>query len=126
MKQKIYVLGNELEATDSKAMILMKILSKKSLPFEFIVFDPTEEFPDSKDPIILLDTVINISKPTLFTSLSEWKLSPSVSVHDFDLPLSLGILKKLGKIKDIYIIGVPNRGNNSSLCKKVLRILNSI
>lgn len=127
MKKTIYVLGNPLEETDSFAVKLMPNLQKTIPEFEFVRLDPTEEFPfGGQKHVYLLDSVMGISEVKVFSDLSHLELSPRVSVHDFDLPILLGLLKKLGKIKKVTIIGIPQKGNNRKITKEVVKILKSI
>lgn len=127
MKKTVYVLGNPLEPKDSSAVKLLPILQKKIPEFDFVQLDPTEEFPYKEEShVYIIDSVVGIKDVTVFTDLSRLELSPRVSVHDFDLPISLGILKKLGKIKKVTIIGIPQKGNNQKIIKEAVKILKSI
>lgn len=87
---------------------------KKSFPhINFIHFDPTEELPLNNKNLTIIDTVIGIKKVTKFDDLNQWKSSPRITVHDFDLPISLGILRKLGKINKVTVIGIPLNVNEN-------------
>lgn len=124
MKQTVYVLGNPLDSHDRLPMKLLPQLREQCPQFEFTILDPTEELPFEKTlNLILIDTVIGIDKVTIFHDLSSFSLSPRISVHDYDLPLNLGILTKLGKIKDITVIGVPPEGNESQILKEIVDVL---
>ncbi len=123
-KKTVYVLGNPMEKSDSPAVKLIPLLKEKFPSIDFIRFDPTEELPQNiSDNFIMLDTVIGISKVTKFNDLNFFKLSPRVTAHDFDLPLHLGILKKLGKINNITIIGIPSKKDIDKSFKEVVTIL---
>lgn len=112
MKRIVYVLGNPIEPADRTAVNLIPRFKKSFPHINFVHFDPTEELPENiSAELTLIDTVIGIDKVTKFDNLDQWKLSPRVTVHDYDLPLMLGILKKLGKIRKITIIGIPEKGN---------------
>lgn len=126
-KKIVYVLGNPIEKTDSQAFKLIPKLQNKFLHINFIHLDPTEELPllDNQN-LILIDTVMGLKKVTRFDGLNHWKLSPRVTVHDFDLPLSLGILQKLGKLKDLTIIGIPPKGKETQILKEIKNILGSM
>ena len=116
MKKNVYVLGNPLEPADRPAVKLLPKLKEKFPQINFVRLDPTEEMNlnDTKD-MMFFDTVIGINKVTKFDDVNQWKVSPRVTVHDYDLPLTLGILKKLGKIKNITIIGIPPKGNAAKI-----------
>ena len=106
MKRIIYCLGNPLIQKDSLPLKLMPHLKAILPSYNFEVFDPTE-VSDISDNSIFLDTVTGINKVKIFTGLKYFLLSPRNSVHDYDIPLLLGLMLKLGKIKKFKIIGVP-------------------
>lgn len=126
-KKTIYILGNILLDTDNMPMKIVPLLKKKFPEILFMLFDPTEEFQETGEKnLIFIDTVVGIQKPESFNGLTEWKRSPRVSVHDFDLPIQLGLMQKIGKIKSITIIGVPPKGNLKMLIHQVGEILTTI
>lgn len=122
-KKKVYVLGNPVETADNAAVRLIPELKKKFPHLNFIRFDPTEEFPLNNKDLIIIDTVIGIKKVTKVEGLDNFSLSPRNSVHDYDLPLTLGILKKLGRIKKVTIIGIPSKVKLSEILKEVKKYL---
>lgn len=123
MKKTVYVLGNSEESLDQEAVRLIPELMKSFPHINFIHFDPTEEFPENtSDKLILMDTVIGLDKVTTFNNIDYWKLSPRVTVHDYDLPIMLGILKKIGKIRNITIIGIPYKGNFQKIISEVSKL----
>ena len=61
-----------------------------------------------------------------YTDLDSFKSSHRVTVHDFDLPISLGLLQKLGKINSVKIIGVPSIGDKKKITNQVIKILKAI
>ena len=127
MKNTVYVLGNPLVKTDRKAFDLLPLLSQKFSAFKFEFYDPTEDIDlKDKSDLIMLDTGINLKKTALFRDLKYFELSPRNSVHDYDLPLQLGLMKKLGKFKKLYIIAVPARGKTSKILQEVKAILTAI
>ena len=121
----IYVLGNQLEDIDKLPIQLLPLLQKKLPTINFVLFDPTEELPEPiPKQLYLLDTVVGITEVTVFTDMTNFLLSPRVSVHDFDLPLFLGMLKKLGKINAVTIIGVPpTLKDTESLVQTINRLI---
>jgi len=75
----------------------------------FIVVDPNENFPpENEKDLIILDAVKGISSTALldFSDLAQVEKSP-VSPHDYDLLLHLLLLKKMGKVNKVTIIGIP-------------------
>lgn len=92
----------------------------------FIHIDPTEEFPFNKsNDIVIIDSVTGIEKATVFTSLDDFTPPPQNSVHDFDLYISLRLLRKLKKIRNITIIGIPCDGEEKKVAEEVIQILSS-
>lgn len=106
---KIYVFGNPLIKEDSVPLSILPDLKKRFPQIEFKVVDPNENFPPKAEKqLILLDTVKGIRHPKLI-NLSDLESTGStpISPHDYDLLFHLLLLKKLKKIDDVKIIGVP-------------------
>lgn len=127
-QKTIYVLGNLVEPMDNAAVRLLPKLKKKFPRINFLAFDPTEELPPDilKKELIIIDAVAGIDRVTKFEGLSHWRLSPKNTVHDFDLPLSLGILQKLGRLKNITVIGIPAEQKTKRVWRDLIQLLNAI
>jgi len=127
MKKRVYVLGNPIVKKDCLPIKILPELKRVLPKIQFMHIDPTEEYQygEIKD-IILIDTVIGIHEVTCFTGLNQWSRSSRVTVHNFDLPLSLGLLQKLGKIDSIKIIGVPESGNKKEFISQIVSLLKAI
>ncbi len=127
MGKKVFVLGNPLVKADRKVFDLLPHLTKEFSDINFEFYDPTEEIElNINSDLIFLDTGINLKKTALFRDLKYFELSPKNSVHDYDLPLQLGLMKKLGKIKNVYIIAVPATGKTTKILQEVKAILTTI
>lgn len=126
MHTTVYVLGNPLIKSDNKIYQLLPQLKKHFPDITFKVYDPTEEISLESGELIFIDAVDGISKVTVFDHLEYFSLSPRISVHDYDLPLQLGLLFKLGKIKKVRIIGLPQKGNKGRMLKETITILRAI
>lgn len=128
MKKRVFVLGNPLETLDQSAVNLIPKLKKSFPNIDFVHFDPTEELtPDiTYEELTIIDTVVGLKRVTEFNDSHFWSLSPRVTVHDYDLPLFLGILKKLGKIKKLTIIGIPQIGVKEENIKEIKNILKDL
>lgn len=113
---KIYVFGNPLVEEDSAPLIILPQLKIQFPDIDFIVIDPNENFPpkDERD-LIILDVVKGISEVMLldYSDLALIEKSP-VSPHDYDLLLHLLLLKKMGKIDRVKIIGIPQNTINDN------------
>ncbi len=102
----VYLLGNPLDPLDSLPLRLKSRLIARFPKITFLEIDPTENFIPENDSAII-DIVIGLKKVHLFNSIEAFVDSPRVSVHDYDLSLHLKLLKKLGKVNRIRIIGLP-------------------
>ncbi len=127
MKKTILVLGNSVIDEDNHALWLIPNLRKLFPQVNFILHDPTEELPaNTGNNIILIDTVVGIKNVTMFDNLDHFKISPHITPHDFDLPVNLGILMKLKKIKKVTIIGIPQKGNKNIILREVINQINKL
>ena len=107
---KVYVFGNKDTLFDSKASEVANILKEKVKNVEFIEVGLNEDLPFSENEnVVILDTVDGITGVEVFHSedLEKFSLSPKSTVHDFDLGFQLKYLKKIGKLGEITIIGLP-------------------
>lgn len=110
---KIYVFGNEDYQPDSMALNVMKDLQKLKLGVKFIVVKPNQDLPFAgEDKVILMDNIAGIDKVMQIKDedLDKLVMSPRNSVHDFDLGFQIKYLKKLGKLGEVIIIGLPMEG----------------
>lgn len=123
MRKIVYVLGNSFLSGDSLPVRLLPQLQKQCPQFNFSVLDPTEELQLEGQDFTCIDTVLGIDKVTVFHDLDFFAYSPRVTVHDYDLPLNLGLMQKLGKLKRITIIGVPAKGNQAKILHEVINSL---
>lgn len=108
---KIYVFGNPLVAEDSLAIHILPQLRKQFPDIHFKVVDPNENFPPKRErDLIILDVVKGLSEVTLldYSDLVTIEKSP-ISPHDYDLLLHLLLLKKMKKINNVKIIGIPQK-----------------
>ncbi|PIP32440.1 hypothetical protein COY59_02365 [Candidatus Gottesmanbacteria bacterium CG_4_10_14_0_8_um_filter_37_24] len=125
--QIIYILGNKSVHNDSQVYKILPYLKKKFPLISFVPFDPTEDIPEIEmQRVIILDMVKNIKEVKLFKDINQFILSPRFSTHDFDLPLFLGILKKLGKVINLDIIGIPETDDHNKNLFEVVRMIKSI
>ena len=107
---KVYVFGNKDLELDNKALIAQKKLGAIFPQIEFVEVEPNADLPFERDgQVYIMDTVEGIEEPTLIEDSDLDKLinTSSVSVHDFDLGFQLKYLKKLGKLGNVTIIGLP-------------------
>lgn len=124
---KFLVFGNLLVEQDSLALKLVPRLKQEFSNIEFKEFDPTEdlaaEIVDGKLQII--DVVQGIDKPILITDVNQLKQGKVYSMHDFDLGFNLKILHKIGKLKEVEIIGLPQDMSEDEAFEEIKKIISS-
>jgi hypothetical protein len=110
---KVYVFGNAYVAEDKRAVEVARELEDAIEDISFVFVKPNEDFPfvDERH-VVILDTVQGIQDVTLLEGdmIERLVLGPRWSVHDFDLAFQLRYLKKLNKLGEVTIIGVPQEG----------------
>jgi Ni,Fe-hydrogenase maturation factor len=110
---RIYVFGNEYVAEDKRAIEVARELEDATEDISFVFVKPNEDVPFVNERhVVILDTVQGIQDVVLVAGdgIDGLTLSPRASVHDFDLAFQLRYLKKLGKLGEVTIIGIPQEG----------------
>lgn len=120
---KVLVFGNPLLEFDNLPLKLIPKLKKKFPKIKFIEFDPTENLENQGKDLIVLDTVKGIKKTILINSIEQLSKNKIYFMHDFDLGYNLKILKKLGLINSVKIIGVPMEINKREAFNQIQSIL---
>ena len=124
---KVYVFGNAYIAGDGRAVQLARDLEGDIEGISFVFVKPNEDLPfvDERH-VVILDTVQGIKEVTLLEGdiTDRLILGPLGSVHDFDLAFQLRYLKKLKRLGEVTIIGVPQVGKEDYLSiQSILRKL---
>ena len=124
---KVYVFGNAYVAGDGRAVRVARELEGDIDGISFVFVKPNEDLPfvDERH-VVILDTVQGIKEVTLLEGdiTDRLILSPRGSVHDFDLAFQLQYLKKLNRLGEVTIIGVPQVGKEDYLSiQSILRKL---
>jgi len=106
---KILVFGNSLVEKDN---LVLRLLPKLKQAFPEITFkhlDPTENLEAEIEnyKLTILDVVEGIEKVILIKEIEQLKTNKIYSMHDFDLTFNLKLLEKIGKLKKVEIIGIP-------------------
>ena len=111
-QMRIYVFGNESVAEDSRAIEVARELENSIEGISFVFVSPNEDVPFADERrLVILDTVQGIQDVALIEGVDGVILSPRGSVHDFDLAFQLRYLKKLGRLGEVTIIGIPQEGD---------------
>ncbi len=125
MAKNVYICGNPLVDNDSMPFRILEAL-KNALPeIRFSDFDPTENFPDD-DPLLIIDTVAGITGVKVIEDVDGFEDAPHFSLHDADLAFHLKMMKKLGKLPQVKIFGVPPEGDEKSITTKLVKMLEEI
>lgn len=106
-RPKILVFGNALVKEDSLPLRLMPALRKRFPSVEFKEFDAAENLEDEGRDLVILDTAKGPDRVVLLEGVESIETGKIYSMHDFDLALTLKILKKLKLLDSVRIIAVP-------------------
>lgn len=124
---KIFVFGNPLLKEDSLPLKILPQLQKKFPQIKFISVDPNEDWLGKEKEPAILDVVKGIRKVSLFNSLKNFaEARRKITPHDYDLLMDLKFLKKLGKIKKVKIIGLPEKANLKQLLNQTEKLIKAI
>jgi Ni,Fe-hydrogenase maturation factor len=123
----VYVFGNKYVAEDKGAIEVAGELEGTIEGISFVFVSPNEDAPFVNERhVVILDTVQGLKDVALLEGdqIDKLILSPRGSVHDFDLTFQLRYLKKLGKLGDVTLIGIPQKGEvDYLLIKSIFRKL---
>lgn len=110
---KVYVFGNEDVPEDRRAIEAAEKLADTLEDVSFILVKPNEDVPFADERrVVALDTAQGIRDVMLIEGedVDRTILSPRGSVHDFDLAFQLRYLKKLDRLGEVVIVGIPQEG----------------
>lgn len=104
---KVFVLGNADLSIDNRVFGVIKRIKN----IDWQVIEINQDIPVG-DNLIMMDTVSGIKKVTLFDEKIIDKLVGwgRITAHDYDLGFQLKYLQKIGKLKKVTIIGIPQAG----------------
>jgi len=122
---KIYCFGNEFLKEDSLAKEFADELDVEGV--EFVkCSSPEEVFEENSDKIVILDVVEGVNEVILIDNLSQLQTGNMVSLHDFDLAYFLKLMRRMGSLKEIRIIGIPMKGDKEKIKNGVEDIIKKI
>ena len=117
---KLFVFGNELVKEDSLARHVARELRITGI--ELVPCDSVEEMLRyGKSPVILY--VVKGLKEVRVLSIDELQEFQSLSSHDIDLGYELKLLKEMGQIGDVRVLGIPQSGKKEEIKKRVAAII---
>ncbi len=125
---KLLVFGNPLVEKDNLALKLLPKLKEQFPDIEFKEIEPTEnlEAEIENKKLRILDVVEGIENVMVINNLNKLNIIKSCSMHDFDLAYNLKLLKKIGKLKEVEIIGVPMGIGEGKAFEEVKKVLEKI
>lgn len=98
----------------------IEISEKLKIPgFEFIKCESFNDIDLNEKNLTILDVVEGIDKPILIKDIDKLRINKSVTAHDFDLAFNLKLMKAMGKIEDVKIIGIPQKGGKAEIFKEI-------
>ena len=121
----VFVFGNPDLPMDALPLQLVPKLRQQFPDSTFEVKDPNEEW-DVPERLIVIDTVKGIDHVQEFHGLETFTRAPRVSMHDFDALTQLRLLQKLGKLKEVVIIGVPPEMDEDIALNSILSSLHKV
>jgi len=123
MKTLVLCYGNEFIKEDALAK---EIADEVKLPnVEFKKCDSVEDIFNYKDfeNIYILDVVKNAKEVMLIDNIDKLNAPELFSLHDFDLAFFLKLMKSIGKIKKINIIGIPMKGDKKRIISEIQKLI---
>ena len=124
---KILIFGNHLIKEDNLIIKILPKLKKEFPNIEFKHMDPTENLEaeiSDEGKLRIIDVVESIDKVIVIKDIKQLKNEKVYSMHDFDLGFNLKLLEKIGKLRDVEIIGVPQDINEEKAFLEVSSIIN--
>ena len=106
---KILVFGNPLVKQDSIQLDIVSSLQKEFPEIEFKVMPDSEELDDEGRDLVIIDAVAGIKEAVLIENLDSLSTEKIYSLHDFDLAYTLKLMKKMGMIDSVKILGIPQK-----------------
>jgi hypothetical protein len=119
---QVFVFGNPDIEVDSLPVKLLPALRETFPDITFETLDPNEEW-DVPEDMVVIDTVVNTDKVTLYDDLKAFMAAPRLSCHDFDAYANMMLMMKLGKIQSVHIIGIPPGKKPEQVLPEVQKLL---
>jgi len=121
----IFIFGNPELEMDSLPLRILPELRHTFPSIHFEIKDPNEEW-DVPEKLTIIDTVVDIKKVKIFEDLDSFDSAPRMTMHDFDALANLRYLKKLGKLKEVKIIGISPDIDESEALRSVRIIIKEL
>jgi len=125
VRKRILVFGNPLVHADSIALRILPRLRERFPGIDFVEFDAAENLEGEGRSLCILDSAVGIKKAAVLDGIDSLGGGRAVSMHDFDLALTLRLLMKMGRIGSVLIIAVPSSLSEKAAFAQVCRLLSS-
>lgn len=124
-KLRILVFGNPLVKEDALPLELLPDLQREFPNLEFVEFDAAEDLEkEVRDgELLIIDSVKGLDRVRLITDIGCISTSKIYTMHDFDLGMTLKLLKKMGMLKGVKIFGVPTSYGKKKAMKELKKLL---
>ena|SRR3989344_488497 len=119
----IYIFGNPIEPSDSLPIQIISQLKKEFPEITFIHADPTENWWQGENELVIMDTVVGIEKVTVFNSLDEFEKQTQITPHDYDIYMDLQLMLKIGNVSKVKIIGIPSESSRKTILRGIKKSL---
>lgn len=119
---KVYCFGNPLVKEDSLPLEIIPELKKKFPNIDFIPAESPDDIEDENE-INIIDMVDGIENVSLITDMDAICDNRRCSMHDFDLGMTLKIMKKMGRIRKINIFAIPIHCKKREAIREIEKLL---
>ena len=122
MNTIVLCFGNEFIKEDALAK---EIADEITIPnVEFKKCDSVGDVFAYKDyNIFIMDVVKNAKDVMVFDDIDKLNAPQLYSLHDFDLSFFLKLMKGIGKMNKIKIIGLPMKGDKKEIIAKLTELI---
>lgn len=123
MVVQVYCFGNPLLKDDRLPFELLPQLRKEFGTINFIEASSPDDI-EGKREVNIIDTAKGIPKVTLITDVDAICSNKTCSLHDFDLGMTLKLMKKMGNTNKVRIFAVPQgykKGKALAELKKLIK-----
>lgn len=121
-KDIVYIFGNPDLVEDSLPLRLLPQLRERFPQIRFECKDPNEEW-DIPQELTVIDTVVGITDITVYDGLAQFLAVPHVTMHDYDALTNLRYLQKLGRLREVRIIGLPPNVDEGKAMEEIAKAL---
>ena len=110
---QIYVFGNKDAPGDVGAIEVAEGVGGAVDGVSFVFVGPNEDVPFvDEERVVVLDVVHGMREVALISGndIDRFAPPPRTTVHDFDLAFQLRYLKKIGRLGEVCVLGIPKEG----------------